>query len=94
MPNLLELNLSKNVIGPSAAQALNDYLSNPSCPLEKLTLQHSDVDDFEFVRLIQGLAHNQNLRILDIGENKIGSAEAWNTVSQFPSVKKNSFHAK
>ena len=43
--NLLELNLSDNVIGPVSAAALATYLSAPQCPLVRLILRNADVDD-------------------------------------------------
>lgn len=46
IPNLLELNLSNNIIGTEAAEALSSYLSAPNCSLVRLILQDADVDDF------------------------------------------------
>eukprot|EP01038_Epipyxis_sp_PR26KG_P005119 gene5119-7131_t len=80
IPNLIELNLSQNEIGPVAAKALFDYLVSSECPLERLILQNADVDDFECDRFIEAVKVNKSLRELDLSQNKIGTAENLNTV--------------
>lgn len=80
IPGLLELNLSLNEIGPQSATALLHYLVLPACPLERLLLKSADVDDFECGRFIEAIKQNQSLKELDLSYNKLGSAEALNTV--------------
>jgi len=46
IPNLLELNLSNNTIGPKSAQSMADYLSSENCSLVRLELHDADVDDY------------------------------------------------
>ena len=78
--SLKELNLSSNVIGPKAAKAISNYLSSPNCPLQRLILQNADVDDYECERFIAAISDNDTLIEIDLSGNKIGSAEALNTV--------------
>jgi hypothetical protein len=77
---LTELNLSSNIIGPRAAKAISEYLSSPSCPLQKLVLQNADVDDYECERFIAAILNNSTLVDIDLSNNQIGSAEALNVV--------------
>ncbi len=46
IPNLLELNLSNNLIGSESSEALANYLSCGTCPLQRLVLHCADVDDY------------------------------------------------
>jgi Ran GTPase-activating protein (RanGAP) involved in mRNA processing and transport len=80
MTELVELDMSFNVIGPDAAGSLRAYLSRPNCPLKKLILQKADVDDDEARDFVQALEHNTNLEELDLSENLVGSSENLNTV--------------
>ena len=50
--NLTELDLSSNSMGPKAAKAISDYLSCSHCPLKKLTIQNSDVNDYQCEKMI------------------------------------------
>lgn len=78
---LIELNLSSNTIGPKAAKAISDYLSSHNCPLKRLIIQRADINDFGCQRLIAAIKNNDNNLIeIDLSNNKIGSAEALNTV--------------
>ena len=78
---LVELNLSSNTIGPKAAKAISDYLSSYNCPLKRLIIQRADINDFGCERLIAAIKNNENNLIeIDLSNNKIGSAEALNTV--------------
>jgi hypothetical protein len=81
---LRELNLSENEIGGVAAEALGNYLDSEKCPLEKLVLHKSDVDDFEGERFVNSLQNNKSIKEIDLSYNKIGSAENLNTV--FPDL--------
>jgi Ran GTPase-activating protein (RanGAP) involved in mRNA processing and transport len=80
LSNLLELNLSMNIIGPVAAQALFDYLVSPNCTLQRLILNGADVDDFECGRFVEAINQNRSLQELHLSRNLIGSAENLNTV--------------
>eukprot|EP00602_Paraphysomonas_sp_CaronLab_P004794 CAMPEP_0185021358 /NCGR_PEP_ID=MMETSP1103-20130426/4051_1 /TAXON_ID=36769 /ORGANISM="Paraphysomonas bandaiensis, Strain Caron Lab Isolate" /LENGTH=1351 /DNA_ID=CAMNT_0027552843 /DNA_START=296 /DNA_END=4348 /DNA_ORIENTATION=+ len=81
MPNLLELNLSENIIGPLTADAMSTFLSRrPVCPLERLILRKANVDDYEGERFVQALIGNDNFVGLDLSQNQIGDAELLNTV--------------
>ena len=80
IPSLLELNLSKNEIGDVAADALAEYLRNPSCTLQRLVMQTADVDDFEAEPFIDAVKENRSLLDLDLTDNLIGGAENLNTV--------------
>ena len=78
--NLTELDLSSNSMGPKAAKAISDYLSCSHCPLKKLTIQNSDVNDYQCEKFITALQYNSTLLYLDLSNNKIGNAEALNVV--------------
>eukprot|EP01038_Epipyxis_sp_PR26KG_P005859 gene5859-8083_t len=80
MKDLIDLNVSYCTIGPEAAAALAEYLSDPTCPLERFVLRRADVDDGECERFITALKTNRYLKELDLGENLIGSAENLNAV--------------
>jgi hypothetical protein len=75
VPNLKELDLSQNIIGPKAAEALSIYLCNPKCPLERLVLQHADVDDGECKKFVDTLAKNRSVVEIDLSSNKIGESQ-------------------
>lgn len=77
---LTELNLSQNEIGPESAEAIAAYIGKEGCTLKRLVMQHADVDDFEGERFITALQQNSTLVELDLSNNKLGSAEALNTV--------------
>lgn len=78
--NLLELNLSSNIIGPESAKALALYLSADKCPLQRLLLSNADVDDHECSNFVEAIKTNMELKEIDLSNNKIGSAENLNTV--------------
>lgn len=78
--SLKELNLSSNTVGPKAAKAISTYLSSLTCPLRRLVLKNADVDDYECERFITSIKDNDRLIEIDLSGNKIGSAEALNTV--------------
>jgi len=79
-PNLLELNLSSNIIGPESAKALAMYLSAEKCPLQRLLLADADVDDYECSNFVEAMKTNKELKEMDLAKNKIGIAENLNTV--------------
>lgn len=80
MPNIIDLNLSENEIGPATAAMLKSYLASPNCSLERLTLRQADVDDYECEAFVNSLKHNKSVRSLNLSYNFIGRAENLNTV--------------
>jgi Ran GTPase-activating protein (RanGAP) involved in mRNA processing and transport len=80
MTELVELDMSYNVIGSKAANSLAAYLSIESCPLERLVLQKADVDDDECRDFVMSLLTNRKLKEIDLSENLVGSSENLNTV--------------
>jgi hypothetical protein len=81
MPNLVELNLSENAIGPLAAEGLGRYLSRkPTIPLRRLFLSKSNVDDYEGERFVNALLGNSTIVELDLSHNLLGHAELLNVV--------------
>jgi hypothetical protein len=75
LSTLKELNLSQNILGPAAAKALHHYLSKKDCPLERLVLNSSNVDDLECAHFIHAIEKNGNLLELDLSQNEIGKNE-------------------
>ena len=62
-PNIVELNVSGNVIGPLASSALAEYLGRPQCLLKSLILEAADVDDSECNRIVESLMGNRHLEV-------------------------------
>lgn len=82
IPNLREINLSFNSIGPKAAGAISDYVSLPKCPLQRLILQNAHVDDYDCDIFMKRLHTNVSLTYIDLSSNKIGYAETLNVVKR------------
>lgn len=80
MPNLVELNLSENGIGPFAADALGRYLNRRPATLRRLLLRKSNVDDFEGEKFVHSLIGNSSIIELDLSHNLLGHAELLNVV--------------
>ena len=82
MPNILEVDISNNIVGDLASNTLSNYLSNPECPIIKLVMQAADVDDFECARFVLALQNNPSSKLqeLDLTRNLLGAAEELNTV--------------
>ena len=82
MPNILEVDISNNIVGDLASNTLSDYLSSPKCPIIKLVMQSADVDDFECARFVLALQNNPSSKLqeLDLTRNLLGAAEELNTV--------------
>lgn len=76
IPGLQELNLSRNKIDAKASAALAAFLSSPTCPLYRLVLDASDVDDGECAAFVECLETNQHLREVDLSNNLLGSEES------------------
>lgn len=77
--SLTEVDFSENIIGPTAAKAMGEYLRRPGCTLKYLTLHHADVDDIEADRFITALKANKSLTFLDMSHNFLGRAESLNS---------------
>jgi Ca2+-binding EF-hand superfamily protein len=73
---LQELNLSRNKIDAKASKALATYMSSPMCPLYRLVLDASDVDDSECAAFVECLGTNRNLHELDMSNNLLGNEES------------------
>ena len=82
IPNLREINLSLNHIGPKASGAISDYVSLPHCPLQRLILQNANVDDYDCDIFMKRLHKNVSLTYIDLSSNKIGCAETLNVVKR------------
>lgn len=80
IPNLVELNISQNIIGPVSSKALSDYILSPQCSLKRLVIKSADVDDFEAAIFLAALKTNCSVIEIDLSNNLLGSAENLNTV--------------
>eukprot|EP00602_Paraphysomonas_sp_CaronLab_P006212 CAMPEP_0185022528 /NCGR_PEP_ID=MMETSP1103-20130426/5232_1 /TAXON_ID=36769 /ORGANISM="Paraphysomonas bandaiensis, Strain Caron Lab Isolate" /LENGTH=1416 /DNA_ID=CAMNT_0027554633 /DNA_START=142 /DNA_END=4389 /DNA_ORIENTATION=+ len=80
MPHLRILDLSENVMGPEAADAMAALLLKRPPTLQRLILRKADVDDFEGERFVNALVGHSAITELDLSNNKIGHAEVLNTV--------------
>jgi len=82
MPNILNVDLSNNVVGDVASNTLSNYLGTESCPLVKLVMRNADVDDYECTRFVTAIKDNKctKLQELDLTQNLLGSAEQLNVV--------------
>lgn len=78
--NLLEINLSSNMIGLLAAKAISEFMSMDNCQLQRLLLSNANIDDYEGVQFILKLKNNSSLTEVDLSSNLIGSAEQLNFV--------------
>jgi hypothetical protein len=75
IPSLKELNFSQNKIGYFASKALREYLMKENCPLEKLFLHSSNIDDLECSSFITAIEKTHRLVELDLSNNEIGKTE-------------------
>eukprot|EP00605_Chrysophyceae_sp_TOSAG23-4_P001328 GSChrysophyteH1.ASY1.ANO1.1445.1 assembled CDS len=82
MQNILQVDLSQNVVGDVASNTLSTYLGSPGCPIERLVMRNADVDDFECERFVTAIRNNtkSNLKEVDLSQNLLGSAEQLNVV--------------
>jgi len=80
LPHVTHLNLSNNRLDRKSTAALARYLKTPSCPLRRLVLQKSDIDDDECHMFVDALTGNMVLEELDLGSNKIGQVEMLNVL--------------
>ena len=62
-PSITDLNLSQNVIGSRAANALAEYLRSKHCTIKKLTLKAANVDDGECHKFVEALGENRVLEV-------------------------------
>ncbi|GMH80133.1 hypothetical protein TrST_g12153 [Triparma strigata] len=79
MKSLVLLELHENDMDKKGAEALRRLLTSPTCKLEELTLDHTDVDDAECCLLMDSLCENTTLKRLTMSNNLIGQGEALNT---------------
>jgi hypothetical protein len=61
--NITDLNLSHNVIGTNAANALAEYLRDKKCTIRKLSLKAANVDDGECHKFVEALGENRVLEV-------------------------------
>lgn len=86
LPNILNLNLSYNIMDKASMSALSEILTSKSSSntskskLETLILQHTDIDDSEADKLLNALQTNRTLIEFDLSNNKIGSSESRKTI--------------
>ena len=66
------LDISNNIIGINAANALGAYLANPACRLYCLRLRDANIDDTECANICSVLKHNTCLKELDLSKNLLG----------------------
>ena len=69
---LTELDLSHNNIGPKGAEKLA-FAFERMMRLETLILENVKLEGSGMIFLCGGLINSRNLKVLSIGENKIGS---------------------
>lgn len=74
MPDLRELNLSRNKIDGESSDAMAEWFARADCPIVNLILQNADIDDGECDRFVQCLVSNEKLLELDMSSNMLGSA--------------------
>jgi hypothetical protein len=55
------------ISGPNAAQSLAAFVGSPDCPLERLILGRSDINDFVCSKFFTLLESNVRLKDLDLG---------------------------
>jgi len=78
MRGLVKLDLSKNDMDERGSEALRVLLTSPTCVLEDLNLEATDVDDEECVMLAEALCTNATVRHLNLSSNLIGKSELLN----------------
>lgn len=61
--NITDLNLSHNVIGTNAANALAEYLRDKKCTIRILSLKAANVDDGECHKFVEALGENRVLEV-------------------------------
>jgi hypothetical protein len=62
-PNITDVNLSNNVVGGKAADALAEYFRDPKCTLRKISLRSANVDDGECHKFVDALGYNRRLEV-------------------------------
>jgi len=71
LSSLTILNVAKNNIGDVGAKAFGDYLIEPECALKSLTLSNNGITDKGGICLLQSLAENKSLEILNLDCNEL-----------------------
>jgi hypothetical protein len=67
-----ELDISNNIVGVAASQALGAFLGHPGCRLRSLKLRDANIDDAECANICGVLKGNTCLRELDLSKNQLG----------------------
>lgn len=75
-----ELDISNNIVGQHASQALGAFLGNPDCRLRSLRLRDANIDDTECANICSVLKGNRTLTELDLSKNLLGKDENLNVV--------------
>ena len=81
IPNLSVLNISENIIGIESAKSLAGYLAKADCPLRELYLNRCELTDKECEQFVNAMKKTENLRLLDLSNNKLGLDEALTAVN-------------
>jgi hypothetical protein len=68
---LTTLNLAENKIGDIGATAISNYLIEPQCKLQSLTVSFNNISDKGGVQLAQGLGENSSLELLNMDCNNL-----------------------
>ena len=74
------VDISQNIIGSEAAQALAEFVGNPDCKLQCLRMSDANIDDGECAAFVEVLMNNRHLKELDMSKNLLGKDENLNTV--------------
>jgi len=85
IPSLTYVNISENIMGPQAAEALLALLDTDHCPVRQLVLRKCALDDLHcqcFVAALLKESHFSHLLELNMSNNKLGSSEVVNASNQ------------
>jgi len=66
---LSSLNLSANNIGDEGAKSLGYYIIESGCKLQSLTISYNNITDKGGVQLVESLAENTSLKMLNLDSN-------------------------
>lgn len=74
--NLLELELSKNTLGPEAITKLTKALQRPDCTLQTLKLESCGLKGYLLKKLVEALVENRVLRELSLAKNGMSQMDS------------------
>lgn len=74
MPSLTYLDLSFNDMDDSSV-SIQEFIRAPTCFLETLLINGSDVDDYECCNLCEAMIENKSIKVLGLANNLIGNEE-------------------